>query len=288
MLCLIREAKNNLFISICKRKTEMVYIKINMEEGNQMANELEASKNQLPANDQEEFLALTEAHAEEGISFRPEDQLLPLIYVLQSGSPIVEKRSESYVEGAEPGHFWLRNTLNPIRNGETGIIAVPVRMVSTWVEWMPNRGGFVTSHESRPPDTKVSLVRGDDGRERQTLVRSSGNVIVETRNIYLLIDGSPYVLPCTSTKHTFARNWQTLWHEFKHPNTGKIMPAYARRYRLTTVGTSNAIGKWFGLKFEDAGWASNTEIKTGIAFTEALIKGERRADSPAEIEDPPF
>jgi hypothetical protein len=73
-----------------------------------------------------------------------------------------------------------------------------------------------------------------------------------------------------------------MFHRFKHPKTGKVMPAFARKYHLTTIPASNALGKWFGLKFEDMGEASLHEIKAAIAFSNAVIKGERKAEAPID------
>jgi hypothetical protein len=259
---------------------------------NKMADQaLKTVDPQLPA-EMDEYLALTEQYAERGVSFKQEDQLIPLIYVLQALSPQVERRGDNYIEGAEAGDFWLRNSLNPIRNGEEGIEAIPVDMVRTWIEWLPNRGGFVTRHNEPPGDMVAKMIRTDDGREREVMVRGNGNLIVDTREFYLIVEGDPYVFPCSSTKHTFARSWQTMWHRFKHPKTGKILPAFAHKYRICTVPQSNALGKWFGLKFEDSGRSSLDELKLGIAFSDAIISGEKKAEAPIASgetkEDIPF
>jgi hypothetical protein len=259
---------------------------------NKMADKaLKTVESQLPA-EQDEYLALTEQYAERGVSFKAEDQLVPLIYVLQALSPQVEKRGDNYIEGAEAGDFWLRNSLLPIRNGEEGIIAVPVDMFRTWIEWLPNRGGFVARHNEPPGDMVAKMIRTDDGREREVMMRGNGNIIADTREFYIMVDGDPYVFPCSSTKHTFARMWQTMFHRFKHPKTGKILPAFAHKYRLTTIPQSNVLGKWFGLKFEDTGESSLVELKAAIAFSDAIVKGERKAEAPIaggeSKEDIPF
>lgn len=248
-----------------------------------MANELqkvESGKLVVP----DELLDITEQDAGMGVSFKAEDQLLPLIYVLQTNSPIVDKRGDVFIEGAEPGHFWLRNSLQPIRDGIQGISAIPCEMNRTWIEWMPNRGGFVARHEKPPQDMITQMVRGDDGREKPVLVRDgTGNIIQDTREFYILVDGSwPYVLPCTGTKHTFARQWETMFHQFKHPKTNKVMPAFSRRYKLTTVPQSNALGKWFGLKFEDQGFVSKAEYDGAREFSLAVKKGEKKAEAPID------
>ena len=228
-----------------------------------------------------EMLDMLEADAGMGVSFKQEDQLLPLIYVLQSNSPSVEKRGDAYIEGAEPGHFWLRNALDPIRDGEKGIIAIPCEMKRTWIEWLPNRQGFVARHDEPPADMEEKMVRDDNGREKMVLIRSgNGNNIQDTREFYIIVDGHPYVLPCTGTKHTFARQWQTMFHQYTHPKTGNVLPAFAHKYKLTTVPMSNAIGKWFGVRFQDMGMVSLAEYEAGKAFNLAVKRGEKKAEAP--------
>lgn len=247
-----------------------------------MANEVTTTnggRRQLVVPD--ELLDITEQDAGLGVSFKPEDQLLPLIYILQTNSPVVDKRGDVYIEGAEPGHFWLRNSLEPIRDGIQGIDAIPCEMHRTWIEWLPNRGGFVARHPEQPSDVKTTMIRGDDGREKQVLVRGeSGNIIQDTREFFILVDGWPFVLPCTGTKHTFARSWETMFHQFKHPKTNKVMPAFSRKYRLTTVPQSNAQGKWFGIKFQDLGFVSLPEYNEAKSFHEAVKGGQRKAEAP--------
>jgi hypothetical protein len=229
----------------------------------------------------EDLMDATEQDAGAGVSFKQEDQLLPLIYVLQSNSPVVEKRSEAYVEGAEAGHFWLRNSLIPIKDGVLGIDAIPCEMVRTWIEWLPNRQGFVARHDAAPADMIEKLVRDETGREKMILVRSgNGNIIQDTREFYLMVDGQPYDLPCTGTKHTFARQWQTMFHQFHHPKTHGVMPAFSRKYRLTTVPMSNAIGKWFGLRFQDMGFVTKPEYDAAKSFYLAVKRGEKKAEAP--------
>lgn len=241
-------------------------------------------RGELPA----ELLEDTAKDAGMGVSFKQEDQLLPLIYVLQQMSPAVDKRGDNYIEGAEPGDFWLRNAIDPIAKGEQGIVTIPCEMQRTWIEWLPNRQGFVARHDAPPIGMKASVVRDDSGREKQVLVNNeNGNIIQDTREFFLLVDGAPYVLPCTGTKHTFARQWNTFYKQFHHPKTGDVMPSFHRKYRLTTVPASNAIGKWFGLKFQDEGYVTKPEYDMAKALCLAVRKGEKRAETPdARHEEP--
>src|SRR4051812_21319875 len=83
-----------------------------------------------------------------GVSTAMEDNVVPLIYILQALSPQVQKKKEEYVEGAEPGYIWFRGTKKVV--GEEGIAVVPCYYSKVWIEWMPNRGGFVARHDERP------------------------------------------------------------------------------------------------------------------------------------------
>jgi len=191
---------------------------------------------ELPA----ELMDVTEQDAGRGVSFKQEDQLIPLIYVLQTNSPIVDERGTSYIEGAKPGHFWLRNAIQPIADGEDGITVVPCGMQRTWIEWLPNRQGFVTRHMAVPEDLETRVMRGDDGRERNVTVRGgNGNILQDTREFYLLVEAGdswqPYVFPCAGTKHSFAKQWQSRYHQFRHPRTKQVLPSFSRKYLLTTV-----------------------------------------------------
>jgi hypothetical protein len=242
--------------------------------------EVQTVNAQVPVS--QEMLDAMERDAGQGVSYKQEDQLLPLIYVLQSNSPVTEKRSDNHVEGAEPGHFWLRNSITPIRDGVVGIDVIPVEMVRTWIEWMPNRQGFVARHDEQPADMVEKMIRDETGREKMILVRSgNGNIIQDTREFFLMCEGQPYDLPCTGTKHTFARQWQTFFHQFRHPKTRIELPAFSHKYRLTTVPMSNAIGKWFGLRFQDLGMVDyENEYKPAKMFYDAIKRGEKRAEAP--------
>jgi hypothetical protein len=58
------------------------------------------------------------------------------------------------------------------------------------------------------------------------------------------------------------------------------MPAFARKYRLTTVPESNAWGDWFGIKFTDLGFVTVPEYKAAAALVDAVERGLRRVEAP--------
>jgi hypothetical protein len=214
-----------------------------------------------------------------GVSSRPEDQLIPILYVLQTNSPACDKRGAGYIDGAEPGHFLLRGAIEPIRDGTVGIEAIPAGMVRTFLEWLPGRQGLVGRHDKLPNDVEIQTIK-DGSHERQSLVRSSGNIIQDTREYFLLVEGAPFVLPCYGTRHTFAKQWQSYFQQFHHPRSGATLPSFSRRYRLRTVSTANAMGRWFGLKFDDLGWVGATEYRDARALNDIIERGAQRVELP--------
>jgi hypothetical protein len=235
-----------------------------------------AVPDQLPAD----WLNTAARFSGRGVSTKAEDQLIPLIYLLQKGSPQCDKRGNKYVQDAEPGDFFLRGDLRPIRSGVTGVEVQPCEMRRLWVEFFPNRGGYVTEHD-RPPGDLESRISNENGIEKIIQVRrSNGNVIQDTRQFYVLIEGQPYALPCKSTGHTFAREWTTYQNRLLHPATGNVLPAFAHRYLLTSTPVDGKKGNWFGLKFADRGPVSSAELETGNALYEAVSRGKVRGEAP--------
>jgi hypothetical protein len=230
---------------------------------------------QLPA----EWLNTAARFSGRGVSTRAEDQLIPLIYLLQQNSPQCDRRGNKYVQDAEAGDFLLRTALNPIRSGVTGIEVQPCEMQRRWIEFLPSRGGYVTEHD-RPPADLESRITNENGIEKIVQVRkSNNNVIEDVRQFYVLCEGRAYVLPCKSTGHTFAREWVTHYHQLRLPN-GDLLPAFAHRYCLTSIPVGNAKGKWFGLKFADRGPVSLAELEAGNRLYEAVTRGAVRGEAP--------
>jgi hypothetical protein len=87
-----------------------------------------------------------------------------------------------------------------------------------------------------------------------------------------------------------------MFHQFRHPKTNDVMPAFSRKYKLTTVPASNAIGKWFGLQFNLLGFVTKREYDAAKSLYLAVKRGEKRAEAPVsgdgeaqtEVGDIPF
>jgi hypothetical protein len=215
------------------------------------------------------------ADGPKGVSLNPDDLILPFIKIIQAGTPCADKhRDADYIAGAEPGNFLLG--LAEIRDGREGIEVIPAEMQHAWIEFLPSRGGFVARHAAVPDDVETFRIEGRNWPVFRR--RSTGNIIEERREFALVVDGENYLLSCGGTLNTFARRWQTVFRQHRHPKTGAILPAYSHRYLLVTVPTRNAIGNWFTLKLDDLGFASEEEYFAARALNEIVARGAYRAE----------
>jgi len=225
---------------------------------------------------------LLQQDAGKGVSSELSDQLLPIAAVLQTNSPQCDPRGADYIDGAEPGMFWLRGSEKPIRES---LDVTCCGMVHVYTEWPPGRtGNLVARHVDLPDDVDTIM---DDSTGRQTYIRRGNkNVLQDTRELYLLIDGTLHMFPAYGTKHTFVRALESRFNQLKHPKTGAVLPSFAKRYRLTTVPRSNAKGRWFDVKFEDIGWTPLADYQKAKAITESIERGLLTSGPVAAIGGP--
>ena len=214
-----------------------------------------------------------------GVSTKSEDQQISLLAILQANSPPCDKRGAGHLLGAEPGHWHLRGDFE---HGTKGIIVQHCGMARGWIEWLPNRQAFVARHPQRPSDAETRIVKGDGGRERPSWVRrSNGNVLQETRELFLLVDGrSPFMFSCVSTFHSFARELNSYLLQITDPKTGLPRPSFMRRFRLYTVPASNQLGHWFKPAFQDLGFVSAAEYQTARVLAKIVERGLQRVEMP--------
>lgn len=204
-----------------------------------------------------ELEAMLQADAGKGVSTASEDNLVPLIYVLQPLSPQV-MGGPAQIEGAKAGDIWLKNATDPIISGKDGIWFMPVTMYMRWTEWVPRDkgGGFVASYDytgqSRLPK---GAIRDEKEKTRPRFYfPDTGNECVETRYeagfVWRNGEAMPYVIPFKSTGHSISRGWMTKRSQQKRPD-GSIWPAWTSLYKLTTMIRKNNLGSWYILTVGD-------------------------------------
>lgn len=221
--------------------------------------------------------------AGKGVSTAQEDNLVPLIYILQAQSPQVNKRNPAYIEEAEASDIWLRNSPNPIVKGDEGILFQPCFFNKDWIEWVArdSGGGFVARHVELPQDAKK--IEDPKNPNRVKYVRPNGNEVVETRHhIGYAITGDgalPYVISLSGSGHTVSRQWMFMMNGVQLD--GDKAPSFAKLYRLKTKERSNAAGTWFSFDVSDAGWVeTDQEYQRGLELHDAFVRGEKKMEAP--------
>lgn len=251
-----------------------------------MATDVATTKTQLPA-------ALAKRMAEDagkGVSTAQEDNIVPLIYILQPLSPQVLKTDPAYIQGAEAGDILLRNANDPIVKGAEGIIFQPCFFTKDWVEWVPrgSGGGYVGRHADRPTEAKET--RDPKNPNKVKYVMPNGNEVIETRyHVGFVLRGKqalPFVIPLTSTGHTVSRQWMFTMNSQQLPD-GKKAPVFACLYRIKTRMRSNVDGSWFTPDISNASEDGQTcfieteaDYLRGFALHEAFASGASKAAVP--------
>jgi hypothetical protein len=230
-----------------------------------------------------ELLEHVDRDSGKGVSFALEDQLTPLVCILQAGSPQVDKRGVEYIDTAEPGDFWFRTSVFPICPGQTGFTAIICGMQRVQMEYQPNRGGFAGRHFPMLPESAIEyrLVDTDGKPKRVAIRRDTGNTLVDTRELYLLVDNKPYVFGCHGTLHTFVKRLETYFIQLVHPRTGKVLPAFHRKYQITSQPAQNTLGNWFTAVFTDLRTAvTSQEYERARRFNQDIEAGRVRGEAP--------
>lgn len=212
-----------------------------------------------------------------------DDIQTPIISILQANSPQCKKSDGKYIKGASEGMLY-NNVTNEVYDGEAGIVIVPCFFEKVYIEWKPNRGGFVEIHGADTPlKDQIKWVQSPEGKEVPTL--PNGNNLIETNQHYVLIlkeDGSfeAAVLAMSSSALSASRKLNTLMgHQKKQKADGSFFkPAtYASQYRLYTSARQNDQYSWFGWQVESLGDVPDMNIYyAGRALEEEVNAGTVR------------
>lgn len=243
-----------------------------------------------------------------GVSTAAEDNIVPLIYILQAQSPQVLKQKPEYIKGAVAGNVWPRSTKTLIDGEETGMPFIPVAFNKWWIEWRPNRGGYVGRHKydataadkGRPAGAEWVEDPKKPGKGNWEL--ENGNVVVETREHaglgFINEQWTGCVISMSGSNHTASRAWMGLMKDKKIPGTSDRAPSYAYVYNMKTIAKSNDDGDWYGWQVEDGMGDGEVTIITSVDDGAELYRtarqlnadfesGAKIADAPTELDDTP-
>lgn len=249
---------------------------------------------------------LMKQDAGDGVSTAAEDNIIPLIYILQAQSPQALRQKPEYIKGAVAGNVWPRGTKTIIDGEETGMPIIPVAFSKWWVEWRPDRGGFAGRHtydaadanKGRPVDADWQEDPKNPGMGKW--VRENGNELVETREHAVLAqvndNWTGAVISMSGSNHTASRAWMGLMKDKRIPGSDDRAPSYAYVYCAKTIAKSNDKGDWYGWQIEDGAGDGEVTLITTIEDGGNLYRAARQlakdfksgvkvADAPIERDD---
>lgn len=222
-----------------------------------------------------------------GTSSASEDNIIPLVSVLNSMSPAAMADNPAYIPGAAPGDILMKGLPVPVVDGKIGIRVQPVWFGRAWVEWIPTSrgGGYVGQHQDIPEDAYEREFPAEDPNDPPKMRwfrKGNGNELIDTRYHGVLVDGVPFIIPFKSTGHTISRGWMSLMNSFKLKN-GKSRPAWCNYYRLTTQVFNRKNYSWYNWHVEwDGAIETADEYYEGQALNKALASGEKVVDAAGD------
>lgn len=226
-----------------------------------------------------------------------QDTATPLLVVLQGNSAQCKKSDGKYIPEAKEGMIY-NNVTNELYDGDEGIIVTPAYFEKVYIEWKPNRGGFVAMHDVTTPlkaQIEMKDVKQDDGTVKQVPTLPNGNLFIETNQHYVLVinvDGSfePAVIPMVSSGLQCSRKWNALIKKVMLTDSSGNMfnPAsFSKMYKLVTKGRTKDKYSWMTWAVEPMGFVPERRLyEAAKAFEAAIHSGAvklKQDVEPAEV-----
>jgi hypothetical protein len=222
-----------------------------------------------------------EAYRGAGVSDDPRDTVQNTIKLLQTNAKETNRRDPKYVNGAEPGDYFLFGVPEPIIKGEEGFLFTPIGPQPSYMEWLPDGAGLAARHPIEPPDAKwvddetgKRLLRRDGGR---------GNRVEETVFLSGLFNGELWALP-------FRSSSLRIFGRFNSQLKNLGLPAFGTKWSVTSELVAFGGNSWFQPRFKLVGKVnepdgpSDEEFEAAKQFYEGygfaqLIRSTRAASA---------
>lgn len=206
---------------------------------------------------------------------------IPFIRILQDGSPQIKKKKPEYIAGAEAG--MLFNTITD-RLYELPLRFVVGKFDRHFIEWEPNRGPFVASHDPDYVLNNPHLFARDEKKKLYNI--ESGNHFVETYIYYTLfpdyIDDGVCILSMSSSQIKQARKLNRMLTTTTIPGTTRKALPYFMIWNYDIVEETNDHGDWFGPKITLDSMVTPAVLENVVETREQL---PNRTVDLAQIED---
>lgn len=254
------------------------------------------AKEMAPVADEETAMIVAgdfEAEAGQGFEEMDADSYaIPMLNILQSGSPQCKRSDGAYIEGAQEGML-LDSATQVMYDGDEGVVAIPVHFRRSFVEWRPREGGgggggFAGEHSV---EAALELLPRCTTNDKGQSVLPNGNLLVDTRTHYIVLRTPaghlrPMVIAMASTQLKKSKRWNTMMDNVvgKRADGSTFKPpTYAMTYRLTTVPESNDQGSWYGWAIAPAGPVKfgSPEYQAAKEFREAVTSGKAQVQHAA-------
>lgn len=193
---------------------------------------------------------------------RQDELAIPFLNLLQGLSPEVTEGNAKFNPDARPGMF-CKSTTGELIPGKEGFAFLPVLRDPCYVQWRPDRGGFVARHDrdsdvvkqaklaadNDEANLRVTRVEVDEETGKRTEVE---DVLDRTVYLYGLIleqrEGGGWealslvVISFTGTKLKQYRRWYSAINESKRT---KNAPLFANLVKIVAVQEQNRKGQTF-------------------------------------------
>lgn len=199
-----------------------------------------------------------------------ETMSVPFLRLIQKLSPQIDKKKPEYIEGAVEGDFF--NTVTKEVYGQE-LALIVLRFERIYIEWKPNRGGFVGYHS--PEDAERIATKRDFGKWQT----EKGNELQENY-VYMVILGGhekegPMILSLSSSGIKTAREWNRLMVTHIMSNGQKAKPYYLM-WQVNAKYKENEKGSWYSPIPKFMGYIN--EQQYNIASNERKLLPSRKVD----------
>jgi hypothetical protein len=194
-----------------------------------------------------------------------DDYVLPFYTILQGLSPQIET-----VDGAKPGLI-INTTSNALKG--TSMDFVTARREHEYVEWLPNRGGFVAKHKPDSAVVKEALAKVKGDRFTK-LILDNGNLLVETFYLYGVVveNMEPVGLGCLAFASTKIKKYKAWYTQAQEKLVSHKVPMAALCYRWSTAKEKNTKGEFYNWAFGLAGGdVEASKVKPGTALFKTVM-----------------
>lgn len=202
-----------------------------------------------------------------------DDLKLPRLDVLQALSPQVNKRKDSYIEGAEVGMIF--NTLTEELYPE-GVYVTPVHFTKRWLVWVnrekSQEGGLRGVFESAAAAESFVAARSD---------AEMLEIVPTAEHLALTDDGQEVIISMSKSKMKMSRKFNSLIRV----NGGD---RFSRRYFIFSVEENSTRGEFQNLDVSNAGFPAESIYRKAEELYNSVSAGENRGAAYGNDSEIPF